>query len=271
MPEIGRATRRPLVAANWKMNRGAPQEARELAAAVRRELELRGLDPGRAGRPEVVLCPPFTGLAAAGEALARSGLALGAQDVDPRPAGAFTGAISAGMLRGAGADWVIVGHSERRLIYGEDDATVQRKLAVALEAGLRPILCVGETAEERDAGRTEAVVARQLAAALAGLGAGALERVVVAYEPVWAIGTGRAAQPADAGEVAARIRQLAARWLGAEEEASQLRVLYGGSVKAANAAGFLGHPEIDGALVGGASLEAAEFAAIVAAAAARGG
>ncbi|MBX5465367.1 MAG: triose-phosphate isomerase, partial [Clostridia bacterium] len=267
MPEAG--GRRPLVAANWKMNRGAPAEARELAAAVRRELEALGLDPGRPGEPEVVLCPPYTGLAAAGEALARSGLELGAQDLDPRPAGAFTGGVSAAMLLGAGARWAIVGHSERRLVYGEDDAAVQRKVAAALQAGLRPILCVGETAEERDAGRTEAVVGRQLAAALAGLEAAALGRLVVAYEPVWAIGTGRAAQPEDAAQVAAFIRERAGRWLGGD--AAELRVLYGGSVKAANAEGFLRQAELDGALVGGASLEAAEFAAIVAAARRRGG
>ncbi|EKP94901.1 triose-phosphate isomerase [Thermaerobacter subterraneus] len=251
----GPAGRRPLLAGNWKMHT-LPGEAAELAAAVRQGLE------GQALSAEVVLCPPFTSLAAAGQALAGSPIALGAQDLVWGEFGAFTGAISAPMLRELGCRYVIVGHSERRQLLGETDALIQRKLEAALAGGLTPILCVGEDAAQRREGRTAAVVLGQVAFALAGLEPGQAAQVVIAYEPVWAIGSGTPATPGDAQAVAAAIRQLVARLHG-PAAAAAVRVLYGGSVKPDNIAGFMAQPDVDGALVGGASLDGAAFARLV--------
>lgn len=249
--------RMPLVAGNWKMNK-APSEAGELVDAM-----LPGLRA--VNDVERVICPPFLALGCVAERLAGSGVQLGAQHMHWEDWGAYTGEVSAPMLR----EWcryVIVGHSERRAHFGETDETVNRRVAAGLRHGLRLIVCVGETLAENEAGQTVAVVERQVRAALAGLRPEAAESVVIAYEPVWAIGTGRAAS----GEVAARvvreaIRPAVAAMLG-WKAAEAVRVLYGGSLSAANASEFFARPEIDGGLVGGASLKPEEFVAIVRAA-----
>jgi triosephosphate isomerase len=246
----------PLIAGNWKMNAGGADGCVLAAQVARLTAEMRGV--------EVLVAPPFTALAAVAHELsgAPRHVHLAAQNMYFEASGAFTGEISASMLKEAGAGWVILGHSERRHIFGETDGMVARKVIAAMREELRPIACVGETLEEREAGQTLAVVERQVLAfrgALAenpGFG-------VIAYEPVWAIGTGKVAKAEDAQEVHAMIRKLLA---GASDElAEATRILYGGSVKADNAAGLLGQPDIDGALVGGASLDAAGFAKIAAA------
>ncbi|MGE5624562.1 MAG: triose-phosphate isomerase [Bacillota bacterium] len=247
--------RQPLVAGNWKMN-GSREGAVKLADAV-----LQGLEAQRA---EVLLCPPFVHLADVARVLKDSGIRLGAQDVCAEDSGAFTGEVSGPMLRDFDCRYVIVGHSERRALYGENDALVARKFMAAQKAGLTPVLCVGETLTEREAGATHQVVGRQLKAVLDAAGIAAFGKAVVAYEPVWAIGTGRTAKSDQAQEVHALIRGL----LAAEDAkiAAATRLLYGGSVKAANAAELFRMPDIDGGLVGGASLDAKEFLAICAAA-----
>jgi triosephosphate isomerase len=210
---------------------------------------------------EIVLAPPFTALAAVGAKLAGSAVGLAAQNVNPEKQGAFTGEISPAMLVELGCRYGIVGHSERRALYGEDDALVARKAEALLAHGIRPIVCVGETLEQREGGRSNAVVSAQLAGSLATLPAERADEVVVAYEPVWAIGTGRTATPELAQEVHAVIRaELRARFGLA---ADRMRIQYGGSVKPDNAARLLAQPDIDGALVGGASLEAESFSRIV--------
>ena len=253
-------TRKPLVAGNWKMHGSLAGNAELL-------LGLRELLP--ASSVDCVVCPPFVYLPAVGAALAGSAIELGAQDVcEQSESGAFTGEVSASMLREVGCRYAIVGHSERRAIYGESDELVARKFAAALAAGLVPILCVGESLQEREAGATEAVVIRQLDAVINAVGVAALGRGVLAYEPVWAIGTGRTASPEQAQEVHACLRGRIAA-IDATI-AGSMRVLYGGSVKAGNAKDIFAMPDVDGGLIGGASLKAAEFAAIVAAAAATG-
>lgn len=253
-------TRKPLVAGNWKMHGSLAGNAELL-------LGLRELLP--ASSVDCVVCPPFVYLPAVGAALAGSAIELGAQDVcEQSESGAFTGEVSASMLREVGCRYAIVGHSERRAIYGESDELVARKFAAALAAGLVPILCVGESLQEREAGATEAVVIRQLDAVIDAVGVAALGRGVLAYEPVWAIGTGRTASPEQAQEVHACLRgRIAAIDVTI---AGSMRILYGGSVKAGNAKDIFAMPDVDGGLIGGASLKAAEFAAIVAAAAATG-
>jgi triosephosphate isomerase len=249
--------RRPLVAGNWKMY-GSRAANAALVAGVR-----SALPPGVDG----VLCPPFVYLADVAAALAGSPLALGAQDLSAEAGqGAFTGEVGGAMLREVGCSHVIVGHSERRARHGEGDALVARKAAAALAAGLVPIVCVGETLEERDAGTTPAVVGRQLTAVLEACGVAAFDTLVTAYEPVWAIGTGRTASPEQAQEIHALLRGL----IAARDAtiAGSARLLYGGSVKAGNAAELFAMPDIDGGLIGGASLKVDEFAAILAAAAA---
>ncbi len=253
--------RTPLVAGNWKMHRTIGESV-ELARAV-----LHGLD--RDARVEVVVAPVFTAIWAVHEALCsyergESRVGLAAQDVYWEPEGAFTGEVSAPLLKDAGCAYVIVGHSERRQLFGEQDEAVRRKVAALLSHGLTPIACVGETLEQREAGETEAVVLGQLDAALTGLDAGSVARVVLAYEPVWAIGTGRTAKPEDAQAVHAAIRGRLRERFG--DAAERVRILYGGSVKPENAAELMGQPDIDGALVGGASLKAESFLAIVRAA-----
>ncbi|MFP1683617.1 triose-phosphate isomerase [Alloalcanivorax sp. C16-1] len=243
-------TRTPLVAGNWKMN-GRLALVRELAAALR---------DGKPEGVEVALCPPYPYLPALGEALAGSGLDLGAQNLADHGDGAFTGEVSAEMLLEFGCRFVIVGHSERRQLYGEDDDQVVSKFLRAREAGLTPILCVGETLRQREAEETDQVVVRQLMAVVEAAGVEALERAVLAYEPVWAIGTGLTATPEQAQAVHAGLRAAVAD--RDADIAGRLRILYGGSVKADNAAPLFAQPDIDGGLIGGASLKAEEFIAI---------
>ena len=247
--------RKPIVAGNWKMN-GTAASARELAGAVAAQAAGAG--------SEVVLCPPHPYLPTVVDAVGAGTVAVGAQDVAATPPGAYTGEVAAEMLADVGCTFAIVGHSERRTLFGETDASVVAKAQRVLEASLTPILCVGETLEEREGGRTEAVVGRQLEAVLEGCGLEALARSVLAYEPVWAIGTGRTATPEQAQEVHAFLREVVARRDAAV--AQGLRILYGGSVKAENASGLFSMPDIDGGLVGGASLDAEGFAGICAAA-----
>ncbi len=252
-------TMRPIViAANWKMHT-TPADAGELAATIAR----------RSAEPDVarVICPPYVCLAAVRDAVAGTGVAVGAQDVHHELAGAYTGSISAPMLAGL-ATWVILGHSERRRDAGETDDLVARKLGRAIDAGLRPIVCVGEQLAEREGGQAESVVAAQVAGSLAGQAPDALLKggLVIAYEPVWAIGTGRTATGADAARMAEAIRRTLTG-LGFGDGADAVPVLYGGSVTSAAIGEFLAEPAIDGALVGGASLKPDEMAGIVARAA----
>jgi triosephosphate isomerase len=248
--------RSKFVAGNWKMH-NTLAEATALAKAVRAELDaLEGV--------RIALVPPFTSVAAVAEALRGSRIETGGQDLHWEEKGAFTGEISGAMLRDAGASCVLVGHSERRQLFGETDEATNKKVRAALAAGLTPILCVGETLEERDAGETLDVVGRQVRVGLAGLSPEELGRVCIAYEPVWAIGTGRTATPEQAQEVHASIRATL-RSLGGDV-ADSIAILYGGSVKPDNARALLALPDVDGALVGGASLQADSFAAIARAA-----
>jgi triosephosphate isomerase len=251
--------RRPMVAGNWKMNGLATGNASLLA-----ELELR-LKPQ--WPIDVAVFPPSVYLADAVRVLQEGSIAVGAQTVCAEAVGAFTGEVSAAMLKDVGCSLVIVGHSERRHWYHEDDALVARKFAVAATAGLTPVLCVGETLDEREACKTEDVVARQLDAVLALNGVERFAAAIVAYEPVWAIGTGRTASPDQAQAVHALIRRRVAEQNA--NIAGRMRILYGGSVKAGNAADLFAMPDVDGGLVGGASLSADEFYEICAAAAAR--
>ena len=246
--------RKKLVAGNWKMNGSLAENAALLAAL---KAELVGV--------EAVVCVPFPYLAQAQAALTGSSLAWGAQNLSFEAKGAFTGEVSATMLNDFGCQYVIVGHSERRSLYGETDEIVARKYVTAQAAGLTPILCIGETLEEREAGVTEAVCARQLDAVIAAAGIGSFARAVIAYEPVWAIGTGKTASPEQAQAVHAFIRSKLAGLDG--EIAKNVIIQYGGSMKAGNAVELLAQPDIDGGLIGGASLVAAEFSAICKAAA----
>lgn len=245
-----------LVAGNWKMHGNREANASLLDAL------LAGLGTTGALGTECAVCVPFPYLEQVAARLAGSPVAWGAQNVSAHPAGAFTGEVSGAMLAEFGCRYVIVGHSERRQLFGETDAQIAAKFGAAQLSGLIPILCVGETLEAREAGRTNAVVASQLDAVVAAVGATAIGRAVVAYEPVWAIGTGRTASPEQAQAVHAFLRgRLEAPVSGA------LRILYGGSVKAANAAAIFAMPDVDGGLIGGAALVADEFTAIAAAAA----
>ena len=248
--------RRKLVAGNWKMFKG-PMEADALAQAIKR-LDLPAVD--------VAVAPPALSIPAVVARLKHSGVLVAGQDHHPEVQGAFTGAISAEMLRQAGCAYGIVGHSERRTLFGDTDELVGKKVRAAFRAGLLPIVCVGETLPERDGGQAERVVIRQLEAAFLGTPPDQAASAIVAYEPVWAIGTGRTASAEQAQAMHATVRAWAAErfppFVGA-----QLRILYGGSVKAGNAASLLGQPDVDGALVGGASLDAEEFGRIIHAAA----
>ena len=244
--------RKPLVAGNWKMN-GSRTGARALVEGI-----LAGLE--RPSNADVVLCPPFVFLAEVGAQIAGRSVDLGAQNCSTERSGAFTGEIAVDMLADLGCRYVIVGHSERRALYGEGDAVVAKKFAMAHAVGLIPILCVGELLEERESGATEAVVARQLDAVLDRVGVETLGQSIIAYEPVWAIGTGRTASPQQAQEVHAFIR----RRIAAHHPtiAEKIRILYGGSVKGSNAAELFAMPDVDGGLIGGASLDAQEFLTI---------
>jgi triosephosphate isomerase len=211
---------------------------------------------------DIVICPPFVNVPAAVEAAQGSRIEVGGQNLYWAKEGAYTGEVSAPMLVAAGCQWVIIGHSERRQYFGETDETVYQKTVAALEAGLHPIVCVGERLEEREAGKTEPVILAQLRGGLGKLEAAQVERITIAYEPVWAIGTGKTATPEMAAEVHRYIRSMVARQYGFGP-AGKLRILYGGSVKPDNVKGLMAQNEIDGALVGGASLDAASFASLV--------
>jgi triosephosphate isomerase len=271
--------RKPIVAGNWKMNLDAAK-ARSLTEAV-------AARAGEAGNVDLVLCPPAlyattvaaalglaagnspsgvapSGVALSGVALsgvALSGVALGGQNAHDKESGAFTGEVAPGMLRDIGSRYCILGHSERRTLFGETDSTVNAKVKAVLATGLIPIVCVGESLEERESGRTEGVVTEQVLGSLAGISADDLAKIVVAYEPVWAIGTGKVATPQQAQDVHALVRSLLAR-LSSPTVADKIRIQYGGSVKPDNAAELAACPDIDGALVGGASLKADDFLAI---------
>lgn len=249
--------RRPVVVGNWKMHGSRAENARLVEALIAQY----PAEPGG----DCVICPPFVYVHEVGRMLRDTPIGLGAQDVCAEGMGAFTGEVSAAMLRDIGCEYVIVGHSERRLLYRESDQLVARKFAAACHSkSLIPILCVGEQLAERDSGRTHEVVARQLETVLELCGPQSLEQGLVAYEPVWAIGTGRNATPEQAQEVHAFIRQrIAAR---DARIAAATRILYGGSVKAGNAAELFAMPDVDGGLIGGASLKADEFLSILAAA-----
>jgi triosephosphate isomerase len=244
----------PFVAANWKMFKTADETVAFVTAL--RAQALHGADV------EVVIAPPFTAIRAAADAARGSSLGIAAQDMYWEREGAFTGEVSAGMIKDAGAGYVIIGHSERRRLFGETDETVNRKLVAALAADLTPIVCIGETLDERDGGRTLEVLDRQIEAGLRSLSEAQVASLVIAYEPVWAIGTGRNATPAQAGEAHAHIRGRLRQWFGAAA-ADQCHVLYGGSVKPDNIKDLMALPDVDGALVGGASLTVPSFAAIV--------
>ena len=248
--------RTPLIAGNFKM-------FKTVAETVSYVNELRGLVKELRG-VEVAIAPPFTAIAAAANAATDSGISISAQDLHWERDGAFTGEVSAGMLREAGAALTIVGHSERRTLFGETNLTVNKKTQAALTAGLVPIVCIGETLEQRDRNETMAVLDRHIKEGLDGLTGDQLAGMVLAYEPVWAIGTGRNATPAQAGEAHHHIRQRLKQWFGLEA-AERCRVLYGGSVKPDNIAKLIAEPDVDGALVGGASLDAKSFFAIISA------
>ena len=251
------AGRTPLIVANWKMHKTVA-EAEALVSALLPLVEsVAGVD--------VAVCPPFTALAAAVAGVAGSRVEVFAQNMHHEASGAFTGEVAAPMLTELGADGVILGHSERRDMFGENDRALALKVPAALAAGLTPILCVGETEEEREAEETERKLRHQVQEDLARVRTEELGQVVIAYEPIWAIGTGKVATPEQAQEAIAFIRALVAD--RAPEQAERTRVLYGGSCTPDNAAGLLALPDIDGALVGGASLEAESFATIVSAAA----
>ena len=248
-------SRTPLLAANWKMFKG-PAAAREFLAEFLPTVPEDGA--------EVVICPPFTALETVIRECAGSRASVAAQNMHFEDEGAFTGEVSAPMLIEVGADGVVLGHSERRALFGETDEALARKVPRALEAGLMPILCVGETESERRSGDTEAVLSRQVLADLAEVHDSDIGRVVIAYEPIWAIGTGLTATPEQAGEAATFIRDLLRS--RDHDQAGKTRILYGGSVKPDNAVELLALQDVDGALVGGASLDPGDFAAIVAAA-----
>jgi triosephosphate isomerase len=250
--------RRPLIAGNWKMHKN------HLEAVQLTQKTAWGLTRDDTEAVEVAVCPPFTDLRSVGTLIEgdRLAFALGAQNCHPEPQGAYTGEVSAPMLAKLACAYVIVGHSERRQYFGETDELVSRKARAVLASGMTPIVCVGESLEQRDAGQTGEVVKGQMLGSLAGLGADQIGGLVIAYEPVWAIGTGRAATSGDAQETIALIRRTIAELAG-EPAAETIRIQYGGSVKAANIEGLMAQPDVDGALVGGASLDADEFALIV--------
>ena len=246
--------RTPVIAGNWKMNK-TTAEARVLARAIKQ-------GAGDASHCQVVMAPPFTALPAVAEEIRGSKIALAAQNVHWESKGAFTGEISISMLEDAGCAMVIVGHSERRQLFGETDQTVNRRVRALLKSSLQPIVCIGETLAEREAGDYKKVINQQLAGGLDGLTAQDLARIILAYEPVWAIGTGRTASPEIAQEVHGFIRDWLSQNFGSEA-AQKVRVLYGGSVKPDNVSDLMKKPDIDGALVGGACLEADSFLRII--------
>lgn len=246
---------RPVIAGNWKMNK-------TVAESVAFALRLRAACETRPPQPEVIVAPPFTALQAVGETIRGSVIGLAAQNLHEADKGAFTGEISGAMLREAGCTHVIVGHSERRTLFGEDDDRISRKLRTALTAGLKPIFCVGESLRQREAGETEGLIEHQLKEGLKNVTADDIGRMIIAYEPVWAIGTGKTASPEQAQSVHRFIREwVAGRY--DQNSASTLAILYGGSVTPENVAGLMAQPDINGGLVGGASLDVDSFLRII--------
>lgn len=246
--------RKLVIAGNWKMNKTVA-EALDLVQGLKREL-------AAVKEVDIIVCPPFTALSEVSKAILDSNIRLGAQNMSEHNSGAYTGEIAAGMLKEFSVRYVILGHSERRQFQKESDALIAKKAAAAHAASLKPIVCVGELLEEREAGKTEKVVGGQLEGSLAGLSKEQMEETIVAYEPVWAIGTGKTATPAQAQEVHAFIRKRLEK-LFDETVARRVRIQYGGSVKPSNAREILGKPDVDGALVGGASLEIRSFSDII--------
>ena len=246
--------RTPLIAGNWKMFKTVRQTVAFVTDLRAAAADISGV--------EIVVAPPFTAVHAAAEALRDSNIGVSAQDLYWEKEGAFTGEVSAEMIKEAGAQYVIIGHSERRRLFGETDVMVNRKVTAAMATGLTPIMCIGETLEERERNETLAILDRQLKSGLEGVSGERLPTAVVAYEPVWAIGTGRNATSAQAGEAHAHIRTRLRQWFGGDA-AEKCRVIYGGSVKPDNIRELIGEPDVDGALVGGASLELRSFVDIV--------
>ena len=246
--------RKPFIAGNWKMHK-------TIAEAVAFTKQLRELAPLCADRG-ILVAPPFTALSAVAETLKGTGIHTAAQNLHESPQGAFTGEVSAGMIAEAGCDYVIIGHSERRTLFGEDDTRLARKIPAALECGLKVIFCIGETLQEREAGQTDAVVERQIKEGLKALSIDDIKRLSLAYEPVWAIGTGKTATPDQAEAVHAFIRKLVGQ-LYDTTVADALQILYGGSVKPDNMASLMAQPDVDGALIGGASLSIDDFSRMV--------
>ncbi len=246
--------RKPIIAGNWKMNKTIP-EGKELVSAMISKLS--GFN-----EVEVVFAPPFTALSAVKELLNGTPYGLAAQDIYWKEQGAFTGEVSPLMLKDIGCDYVIIGHSERRQYFGETDETVNLKTKAALAVGIKPIICVGESLAQREAGETDALIKNQTTKALEGIDASAIPQIVIAYEPIWAIGTGKNSSAADANQVTALIRKTVAGIYG-KEAADKMRIQYGGSVKPENVKEYMEQPDIDGALVGGASLEPDSFFKLV--------
>ena len=251
---MGRIMRTPIIAGNWKLNN-------TISEAVALTTALKDLVADCAG-VEIIVAPPFTALATVADVIKGSNIRLAAQDVYSEDSGAFTGEVSAPMLEDAGCDYVIIGHSERRQYFGETNETVNQKVKAALSHDLKPIICVGEQLEDREAGRTETVIENHVSGGIADLSAAQLLRSIIAYEPVWAIGTGKTATPLQAQEVHNYIRKLL-KDAYTDKVASQIRIQYGGSVKPENASELMAQPDVDGALVGGASLQAESFAQII--------
>ena len=245
--------RKPIIAGNWKMNK-TPSEARELVSALVPLVKDAACD--------VVVCTPAVDFAAVSEVIKGTNIKLGAENMHWKESGAFTGELSAAMLKESGVEYVILGHSERRQYFGETDATVNLRTLAAVKAGLTPIVCVGEKKEEREAGYTNALVSYQTLIALSGLTADEVRNVVIAYEPVWAIGTGLTATDEQANETSGVIRKAVARKYG-QECADKVRIQYGGSMNPKNVKGLMAQPEIDGGLIGGASLKAPDFSLVV--------
>ena len=253
---MNKALRKAVIAGNWKMNK-TPAEAKELIAAIAPLVKDAGC--------EVIACTPFVDLSAAQEAAAGTNIQIGAENCHWEVSGAYTGEISAQMLSSMGVNIVIIGHSERRQYFGETDVTVQKRVRAALDAGLTVILCVGETLEQREQGITSELVSMQTKIALGGVSEEELKRVIIAYEPVWAIGTGKTATAQQANEVCHTIRECIAS-VYSQAAADGITIQYGGSMNAGNAAELLAQPDVDGGLIGGASLKPQDFATIVAAA-----
>lgn len=245
--------RKPMMAGNWKMNMG-PAEAEALAIGIKNAVSSNGVD--------CVVCPPFVSLPVVAQALTGTGIAVGAQNVYHEDSGAYTGEVSAPMLLGL-AEYVIIGHSERRQYFHESDADVNKKIKAALKHGLTPIVCVGESLEQNEAGETQSFVSSQVRGGLEGISAAEVTSLIIAYEPIWAIGTGRAATAQQAGDICGNVVRKTLAEIYGSDVAEQVRILYGGSTKPGNIAEIMQQPDIDGALIGGAALSAASYADMV--------